>query len=140
MEELVLITPLAYRTFQEYLKQGPVPKLFVFKAGCSYRYKLEQFLSQQGIAMLNEMEFGTVEGIIGCVSAGLGISLLPRLVVERTSRYHQVRAHKLDAEVGWAETLFITRKSSVRSEALERFIELLGARTRENGQRRRRVH
>jgi DNA-binding transcriptional LysR family regulator len=127
VEELVLITPLPYRTIRQYLELGPVAKLFVFKAGCSYRYKLEQYLSQHGIALLNEMEFGTVEGIIGCVSAGLGISLLPRSVVERASRYHPVRAHRVAAEAGRAETLFITRKSSVRSEALERFIELVVA-------------
>jgi DNA-binding transcriptional LysR family regulator len=77
VEELVLVTPLACHSLNQYLAEGTIPKLFVFKIGCSYRYKIEQYLSRRGVDLLNEMEFGTIEGIIGCVSAGLGITMLP---------------------------------------------------------------
>ncbi|WP_396020093.1 hypothetical protein [Bacillus sp. ISL-78] len=29
------------------------------------------------------MEFGTIDGIIGCVAAGLGISMLPQSVITK---------------------------------------------------------
>jgi DNA-binding transcriptional LysR family regulator len=127
VEELVLVTPLTFRNLSQYLAEGPIPKLFVFKVGCSYRYKLEQYMSQQGVGLLNEMEFGTIEGIIGCVSAGLGITMLPRSVIECSARRREVKTHRL-ARNEKVETLFVTRKAPVRSAALERFIEVINSR------------
>lgn len=125
VEELVLVTPLAYRSLNEYLAKGPIPKLFVFKIGCSYRYKIEHYLSQRGFEVLNEMEFGTIEGIIGCVSAGLGITMLPRSVVERSARRKEVRIHELAKKENRVETLFVIRKAAIRSSALDRLIEVI---------------
>ncbi|HTI97372.1 MAG TPA: LysR family transcriptional regulator [Dongiaceae bacterium] len=128
-EELVLVTPLAYRSPAQYLSGGAIPKLFVFKIGCSYRSKIEQYLARHGVDLLNEMEFGTIEGIVGCVSAGLGITMLPRSVVERSARRHEVRLHELAQKDSRVETLFVTPRSVVRSSAMERFIEVIAART-----------
>jgi DNA-binding transcriptional LysR family regulator len=127
VEEVVLVTPVAYRTVEEYLAKGPVPKVLVFKVGCFYRNMLEGYLSEEGIDLLNQLEIGTLEGIIGCVSAGLGITMLPRSVVERTTRRKQVRIHELPKKVSRVETLFITHKAQVRSSALERLIEVIVA-------------
>lgn len=49
--------------------------LLVFRVGCSYRRKLEDWLHLQGIIPAKIMEFGTLEGILGCIHAGLGVSL-----------------------------------------------------------------
>lgn len=125
VEELVLITPPAYRSPAQYLAGGTIPKLFVFKIGCSYRHKIEQYLSRHGVELLNEMEFGTIEGIIGCVSAGLGITMLPRSVIERSARRNEVRIHELSKADSQVETLFVTRRNVVRSSALDRLIEVI---------------
>lgn len=125
VEEVVLVTPVAYRTVHEYLAKDPVPKVLVFKVGCFYRHMLEGYLSEAGVDLLNEMEMSTIEGIIGCVSAGLGITMLPRSVIERMTRREQVRIHKLPKDASRVETLFITNKAQVRSSAMERLIEVI---------------
>ena len=125
VEELVMITPEPYRTIRAYLKETPLPKVLVFKIGCHYRQRLERFLGNHGVAMVNQMEFGTIDGIIGCVAAGLGIALLPRSVVERSARRKEVRIHTLPRGERHVETQFVTHRAQVRSVALERLIEVL---------------
>jgi DNA-binding transcriptional LysR family regulator len=125
VEELVLVTPLEYRTLDAYLTKGPVPKVLVFKSGCHYRQQLERYLSTEGMDVLTEMEFGTIEGIIGCVGAGLGISLLPRSVIERSGHREQVRIHPLAKEVSRSEIVFVTHRMQVRSSALDRLIDAI---------------
>jgi DNA-binding transcriptional LysR family regulator len=127
VEELVLVTPVAFRSVEEYLRKGPMPKVMVFKVGCFYREKLERYLADEGTDLLNEMEFGTLDGIIGCVSAGLGITMLPRSVVERSAYRQQVRVHALAPEDREVQTLFVTHKARAHSSALERWIEVVTA-------------
>ena len=125
VEELVLLTPLAWPSVAKYLASTPIPKVLVFQPGCFYRQKLEAYLSRAGAAQLNEMEFGTLDGIIGCVSAGLGITMLPRSVIVASGRRRQVRIHELPREASRVETLFITHQAQVVSSALERLIEVI---------------
>lgn len=132
IEEVVVLTPTTYRTVKQYLTKGPIPKVLVCKIGCFYRQKLEHYLSDEGIAELNEMEFGTLEGIIGCVSAGLGITMLPRSVIERSALRNAVRIHALPKEVSLVGTSFVTHKDQVISSALERLIEVIVVRRRRN--------
>src|SRR5262249_37083398 len=113
VEEMVLITPAACRSVEDYLREGPIPKVMVFKVGCYYRQKLERFLGNEGTGILQEMEFGTLDGILGCVSAGLGMTMMPRSVVERWSLRKQVRVHALAPEDRMVETLFVTRKGEI---------------------------
>jgi DNA-binding transcriptional LysR family regulator len=125
VEELVVITPATYRTVRAYLKQSTLPKLLVFKAGCHYRHRLERYLSGEGIGVLSPMEFGTIDGIIGCVAAGLGISMLPRSVVERSARRKEVSIHELAKLHRYVETQFVTHRAQVRSLALARLIDVI---------------
>lgn len=125
VEELVVIAPAACRTVRAYLKQSTLPKLLVFRVGCHYRQRLERYLGDEGVGMLSTMEFGTIDGIIGCVSAGLGISLLPRSVVERSARRKEVSIHQLGKPHRYVETQFVTHKAQVRSLALARLIDVI---------------
>jgi DNA-binding transcriptional LysR family regulator len=125
VEELVVITPAPYRSLRAYLKQGSLPKLLVFKVGCHYRQRLERYLGAEGSTVLSPMEFGTIDGIIGCVAAGLGISLLPRSVIERSARRKEVSIHQLAKPHRYVETQFVTHKAQVRSLALARLIDVV---------------
>lgn len=125
VEELVLVTPPAFRSVEDFLGRDPIPKVLVLKAGCTYRLKLERYLAEGGFRLLNAMEFGTLDGILGCVGAGLGLTMLPRSVVERSARQRQVRIHALPVAVGRVETHFITRRAPIHSSALERWLEVV---------------
>jgi DNA-binding transcriptional LysR family regulator len=126
-EELVVVTPLEYHSIAQYLTECPIPKALVLRVGCFYRQKLESFLCQEGVNRLAELEFATLDGIIGCVGAGLGIAMLPRAVIERSGYHDEVRMHTLPKEVSYAETLFVTHRALVRSNALDRLIDEVAA-------------
>jgi DNA-binding transcriptional LysR family regulator len=73
------------------------------------------------------MEFGTLDGIIGCVAARLGVTMLPRSVVERSARRKEVSIHALARPYRHVETQFVTHRAQVRSIALERLIDVIRA-------------
>jgi DNA-binding transcriptional LysR family regulator len=126
MEELVLVSSPEYKSVPSALAEGKIPKVFVFRVGCSYRQKLERFLAGRGLTLVNQLEMGTLEGIIGCVSAGLGITMMPFSVVESYVKRQEVAVHRLSPADARIETVFITRRDLVRSPALEEFIATLG--------------
>jgi DNA-binding transcriptional LysR family regulator len=126
MEELVLVSSPEYKSVPSALAEGKIPKVFVFRVGCSYRQKLERFLAGRGLTLVNQLEMGTLEGIIGCVSAGLGITMMPFSVVESYVKRQEVAVHRLSPADARIETVFITRRDLVRSPALEEFMATLG--------------
>ncbi|HYD98074.1 MAG TPA: LysR family transcriptional regulator, partial [Alphaproteobacteria bacterium] len=79
-EELVLVAA-RHLAGPDVLAGRPELKIIVFRAGCSYRQKLESLLAGRGVADPRRLEFGTLDGILGCVAAGVGVTLLPRGVV-----------------------------------------------------------
>jgi DNA-binding transcriptional LysR family regulator len=125
VEELVLVSAPQYRSLESALREGTIQKLFVFRVGCSYRQRLERFLGVRGITLVNQLEFGTIEGILGCVSAGLGVTMLPWSVVEPYVRRKEVAAHRISPADARSETVFITRRDTLRSLALEEFLRTL---------------
>lgn len=98
--------------------------LLVFRVGCSYRRKLEDWLHLQGIIPAKIMEFGTLEGILGCIHAGLGVSLLPRSVVERAMVQYNLRSQDISDEFYKTPTLFIRRKDTYETAAMSEFIRI----------------
>ena len=55
--------------------------LLLTESGCAYRKKLDQLLSLMNIRPGNVTEFSSVEAIKQCVSLGMGVGLLPEIVV-----------------------------------------------------------
>ncbi|HTH96369.1 MAG TPA: LysR substrate-binding domain-containing protein [Stellaceae bacterium] len=125
-EELVLVTPPQIRTprqVTEYFASNGNRKVIVFRAGCSYRQRTLEYLAREGFVDVRRMEMGTLDGIIGCIAAGLGVSLLPRAVVAAAEHQGRVHAHTLPAGIAKAVTMFVHRKDSFVSSALRLFID-----------------
>ena len=57
--------------------------LLLTEAGCSYRKKLDRVLSIMSVRPESITEFSSVEAIKECVSLGIGLGLLPEIVVAR---------------------------------------------------------
>jgi DNA-binding transcriptional LysR family regulator len=125
VEELVLVSSPEHKSITDALDQGKIPKMFVFRVGCSYRQKLERFLAGRGLKLVNQLEMGTLEGIIGCVSVGLGITMMPFSVVERQVKRGEVAIHRLAPDDARVETVFIMRRDMIRSPALEEFLSVI---------------
>lgn len=81
-EELMLITDTVHSPISS-IKEIQKRTLLVFHSGCAYREKFEQWLVQEKMIPNKIMEFGTIDGIIGCVAAGLGVSMLPQSVITK---------------------------------------------------------
>jgi DNA-binding transcriptional LysR family regulator len=138
-EELVLVTAAQWRSLAALRKAtaAPGPTALVFRIGCSYRQRLEQILAEFGWPSAARLEFGTLDGIIGCVAANMGVTLLPRAVVERAGFNGGIRSHSLSGPAKWAETLFIRRRTGHEDSALKSFIACLNSKPAEPHRSRR---
>jgi LysR family transcriptional regulator, cell division regulator len=120
-EEMVVLSAPGASSLERYLQGGDV-RIIVLRAGCSYRLMLESWLARQGVVRVRMLEFGTLEAIVGCVSAGLGITLLPRALVGAVWREGTLAIHPLPEGEGRAETLFVRRPDERASTALTAFL------------------
>ena len=66
--------------------------LLLTEGGCGYRAKLDRQMALRNIRPGNVTEFSSVEAIKQCVLAGMGLGLLPAIVVARELRQHQLKA------------------------------------------------
>jgi DNA-binding transcriptional LysR family regulator len=120
-EELMFVTERRVAT----LDALPQRTVLAFRSGCSYRARLEHVLRVSGLVPYKIMEFGTVEAILGCVAAGMGVTLFPRFVVERTPYKDQYRLHAVPADLAQIPTMFIRRRDTLRTRAMNIFLELV---------------
>lgn len=122
-EELVLVTPRTIRSL-ELLRSARDLKTIVFRLGCSYRLRLEALLAEMGILTATPLEFGSMDAIIACVAAGIGVTLLPRGVVSSAAEQDLIAIHEIAPEKARVETLFIRRHDAYVSSAMHAFIEV----------------
>jgi DNA-binding transcriptional LysR family regulator len=122
VEELVLLTARSVRALDDLVAQGNL-KIVVLRAGCSYRQRLESHLARRGILGLRQLEFATLEAIVGCVSAGLGVTLLPRSLIGSVWPDGRVAVHALPPAEARVETLFVRRRGAFASSALDAFLQ-----------------
>jgi DNA-binding transcriptional LysR family regulator len=99
--------------------------LLLTESGCSYREKLVRVLALGNIRPGNITEFASVEAIRECISLGMGIGLLPAIVVARELRQRHLKA------LTWAGpdldilTRIIWHKDKWMSPAMEAFSKLV---------------
>jgi LysR family transcriptional regulator, cell division regulator len=120
-EELVVVTSPALRALEQLRAQARL-KIVVLRAGCSYRQRLESLLAARGIVGVRLLEFGTLDSILACVGAGIGVTLLPRIVVEAAARDGRVALHALPTADAEVDTVFISRRDAFVSSALAGFL------------------
>ena len=122
-EELVLVTPRTVRSL-EALRSVQDLKTIVYRLGCSYRVRLESLLADMGIVTATPLEFGSLDAIVACVAAGIGITLLPRGVVANAVEQDLVAIHTIAPDRAHVETLFIRRQDAYVSSAMQAFVEV----------------
>ncbi|WJH35404.1 LysR family transcriptional regulator [Paenibacillus sp. CC-CFT747] len=120
-EELVLISEPTDAGLQEMLNK---PLLF-FGKGCFHRDRLEQWLREEHSGPLNIMEFGTLEAILGGVSAGLGVSLLTRSSVSSWEAAGRVRCFRIPERFRSSVVSFVYRRDAFATSAFDKFVERL---------------
>jgi DNA-binding transcriptional LysR family regulator len=123
-EELVLVSSRRWLSLKA-LRAGTQessPTALVFRTGCTYRQRLEQVFTEFGWPSAVRFELGTLDGMIGCVAADMGVTLLPRAVVGRNDT---VTVHTLSPAQSQVDTVFIARRGAYRYSALQGFAACL---------------
>ena len=125
-EELVVVSSSKHRQIES-LRDLEESTLITFRNGCSYRAILEHWLHEDGVRPQNRMEFGTLDGIIGCVAAGLGVTLLPRAIAQKYMKTQSLSLHILTTKQAQVPTWFIYRNDEVQSPVLKDFLAAIAA-------------
>lgn len=89
--------------------------LLLTEAGCSYRNMFEESLNSFGIYPLDKIEFASIEAINQCVIAGLGVALLPEMVVKKDIKEGRLKelpwkssASPLYTQIAWHKDKWMT--------------------------------
>lgn len=128
LEELVLVGP-------QPMTQMPTPEALLhtpflaFRQGCSYRQRIELLLASQGITAARIMEFGTLDAILGCVAAGMGLALMPQSLMQAHQARFAVHCLRLPqalrAELAEVTTYLVCAEESGWSPALRAWVARL---------------
>ena len=92
------------------------------ESGCAYRGQFERQLGAAGVVPPEKMEFQSIEAVKQCVSAGMGVSVLPSVAVSA-----ELEGGKL-AALRWEEpfevlTQMVWHKERWQSSALRAFLD-----------------
>lgn len=120
-EELVIVSERSVRT----LACIETPTLLVFPRGCTYRKVLENWLQDKGRVPFSVVEFGTIEGILGCVTAGLGIAMFPHSVIQALGYSDKLAVHRIDPAYSTVSTIFIRRKEGAATRTMDAFLNIV---------------
>jgi DNA-binding transcriptional LysR family regulator len=97
-ETLVLVTSRSHKPVRHACDLRS-PSILAFAKGCSYRNRLEGWLSDQGIAVERTLELASYQAIIACAAAGAGCGIMPISVVETLRAAREIKCHELPDEV-----------------------------------------
>jgi DNA-binding transcriptional LysR family regulator len=123
-EELVLVSARDGRDIEARLREGGLTAI-MFRQGCSYRQRLETHFAAQGWLPFRRLEFGTLEGVLGCVGAGIGVTVLPRSAVEGYRGVDDLALRALGNRPMRVETLLVRRRDAATGATLRSFAAAL---------------
>lgn len=98
--------------------------VFMWPVGCPYRNALEQWLKLNDV-VVSITSIASYATILGCVSAGSGVSLVPKAVYEQFKGIKGINGYTFK-ELPHIQSYFIWNKKSKHHRAKDVFIDLLG--------------
>jgi DNA-binding transcriptional LysR family regulator len=110
-EELVVVAPVRHPPIHS-ARDIAQQAMLAFEPGCAYRLRLEQWFAQAGVFPQRIVEMTSWHAILGCVAAGMGVALLPKMVLNTFPQPMFLRAYSLPAELAKAPTVLISRKGT----------------------------
>lgn len=118
-ESLVLLTP------KQVTDTSHLP-LIVFNEGCVYRERALAWQQRMGNPNVPLMEFGTLDGILGCVAVGLGCTLMPKDVLQYNRYADQLSVHELPDDLAHVSIQLVRYDHSVALEVLDTLRGVMG--------------
>jgi DNA-binding transcriptional LysR family regulator len=102
--------------------------LLLTEAGCGYRKKLDMQLVAANIKPQSITEFSSVEAIKQCVGAGMGLGLLPEIVISNELRKKQFAILNWQGATMSIATHIVWHKDKWASPGMTAFLDVLRAR------------
>src|SRR3954447_1225076 len=121
-EELVIVAPANHPPIG---KRGMLPKtIIVFEHGCPHRKRLEDWYARRHQMPERTIELASYHAMLGCVVAGMGISLIPKSVLTTFPERRRLSVHPLAGAESVAQTVLIWRRGagSANVGALQRIL------------------
>jgi DNA-binding transcriptional LysR family regulator len=110
-EELVIVGPADHRPIRSPKDVAP-QTILAFECGCSYRARMEQWFALAGVIPDRIIEMSSWHAILGCAVAGMGVAMLPRMVIDGFPGEKFLSIHPLSATLARAPTMLIWRKGA----------------------------
>jgi DNA-binding transcriptional LysR family regulator len=131
-EELVIVAPLNHPPIGK--KNGLPPTIIVFEHGCPHRKRLEDWYAHRGEMPERTIEIASYHAMLGCIVAGMGISLIPKSVLTTFPERRRLSVHRLAKTENCAQTVLIWRKgaNSANVRALEEILRGRASPARQN--------
>ncbi len=120
-EDLVLVCGAG----AERLTEDPHPPLLVLPPWCPYRARLLEWLRDRGAVPGQIMELASLDLILGCAAAGMGITLVPGSAVEASPYADRLTVKPLGRRLGRLEVVLARRKEGAVTRSLRALVAML---------------
>lgn len=122
-EEMVVISPVQHMPIRRG-RDAAGEIIYVFRKNCSYRHHFEKWFAADNVAPGKVRELESYHGMLACVSAGGGVAIIPRAMLQSMPGYTSVAAWPMSEAFSVLSTWLIWR-SDTSSRALDAFVELV---------------
>lgn len=121
-EELVIVARAKHPPIRK--KGGLPPTIIVFEHGCPHRKRLEDWYESRREMPERTIEIASYHAMLGCIVAGMGISLIPKSVLTTFPERRRLSVHRLARTENSAQTVLIWRRgaNSANVRALEEIL------------------
>jgi len=124
VEELVLVGARDSVMLQEPQRLVDGTVLVYHSQGCVYRRRLEQWLEAQHVVPARMLEFASYHGIFAAAATGVGVSLVPRSVLEVFPQRDALSIREMPARFARVQTALVMLRTQ-HQPALTRLEECL---------------
>lgn len=122
-EEMVLIAPFNHNPIHR-AQDVNGENIYAFRANCSYRNHFERWFVEDAAVPGRIFEMESYHGMLACVSAGAGLALMPRSMLESMPGCITVSIWPMMASFRYLQTWLVWRRGAV-SQSLAMFVRLL---------------
>ena len=122
-EELVIIATVNHPPIKS-PKDLNGRNVLAFDPSCPYRKRMDDWFASAGEMSDRIIEMSSYNAMLGCAVAGMGISMVPRIVLRTFPDVKLLSVHTMPPEFNVAPTVLIRRKGAV-SPKVSALIEVL---------------
>ncbi|MFP7494319.1 LysR family transcriptional regulator [Terribacillus saccharophilus] len=97
--------------------------LILTEKDCAYRAELERAMQEKNLHAENIIEFGSIEAIKQCVTAGMGLSYLPLMTVEKELQKEELSFVKLEMQLSQPTTRLLWHKNKRITKVMQDVID-----------------